>query len=64
MVLLEAAKVRCPTTNRVLLVPNDDLASMISLLHDGAAKSLVPLPIVAKEFVLAICPDAQFRQTA
>lgn len=64
MVLMEAAKVRCPDSNRVLLVADNDLPSMISILHSGAAKTLVPLPIVAKEFLLAICPDSVFRKTA
>ena len=52
--LLEAARIRCPSSRRLLLAGDEHLTDLIPLLHNGAAHIVVPLPIVAKEFVSAI----------
>lgn len=61
--LLEAARIRCPAVRRVLLANADLGLSLIPILHGATAQSIVPLPIVAKEFIAALLPSATGSQS-
>jgi hypothetical protein len=58
LALLEAARIRCPNVHRVLLAWPEVMPALIPIIHAGTAHTLVPLPVVVREFLAAILPPA------
>lgn len=52
--LLEAARIRCPALNRVLLAAPSQLPELIHILHGGTVNVIATVPIDPKEFLTAI----------